>query len=148
MDLRDAAARRDDLAVRPAACAHGPCGEPDAGGTGGTGGTALGPSSSRVAPGAALALLRFRATPEARRIPRLHHGQPALAAERPDEGVACGGFFAAARSSIEGAWIRPRRHGYIPFQRRAGRARAGALREGASARAARARVAPLVGEVA
>lgn len=168
IDLHDAMARRDDLAFCPAAYGYGTYGEPDAGGTGGTplafapfagavtpfhrgstlGGTALGLSASCAEPEAALAFLRFCASEGAQRIVRLHHGQPALAAEWTDEGVAFGGFFAAARSSIEEAWIRPRRHGYIPFQQAAGRALAEALREEAPARSAWARVARLAEEVA
>jgi multiple sugar transport system substrate-binding protein len=51
-----------------------------------------------------------------------HHGQPALKSACEDAAVHAvfNGYFSAVRRSMDLAWIRPRRPGYIRFQAAAG----------------------------
>lgn len=70
---------------------------------------------------------------QGRLIPALG-GQPSLRSAWCDPEVdrAAGGFFSATRASLDAAWVRPRREGYIGFQTAAGEL----VREGLLARRA------------
>ena len=87
------------------------------------GGTGLAVSAATLAPDAAIAFVRFCLSREAQDtiIPQ-HHGQPALVTAWEDEAndARFGGYYSAVRSTIEMAWIRPRRPGYTRFQADAG----------------------------
>ena len=97
----------------------------DAGST--IGGAGLG-VSARVASDpareeAALAYARLAASREVQAtVFTRHHGQPAHAEAWKDPAVdaSFSGFFSATRSTMEQCWIRPRYHGYLRFQARAG----------------------------
>jgi multiple sugar transport system substrate-binding protein len=87
------------------------------------GGTGLAVSASSAHPEDAFAFVRFCLSPEAQdRIIPDHHGQPARVSswEDPVNDARFGGFFSGARSSVESAWVRPRRPRFIRFQAQAG----------------------------
>ena len=87
------------------------------------GGTGLAVSAASANREAAVAFVRFSLSREAQdRIIPEHHGQPARASswEDPANNARFGGFYSAVRQSIETAWTRPRRPGYIRFQKEAG----------------------------
>jgi multiple sugar transport system substrate-binding protein len=87
------------------------------------GGTGLAISASSRNRDAALAFVRFCMGRESQDhiIPE-HHGQPArtTAWDDPANDARFGGYYSGVRRSIDGAWIRPRRPGYIRFQAEAG----------------------------
>lgn len=88
------------------------------------GGTGLGVSRRTRHPEEALDFVRFSLSREAQdRIIPEHHGQPARVTAWEDKAndERFGGFYSAVRRSMESAWIRPRRPGYIRFQAEAGR---------------------------
>ncbi len=88
------------------------------------GGAGLGVSAVTQHREAALAFVRFCLSREAQdRIIPENHGQPALALawDNPANDARFGGYYSAVRRSLEAAWIRPRRRGYIGFQAEAGR---------------------------
>ena len=88
------------------------------------GGTGLAVSATTGNRDAALAFVRFCLSREAQdRIIPDNHGQPALTSAWEDAAndARFGGYYSAVRRSIETAWIRPRRPGYIRFQAAAGR---------------------------
>jgi multiple sugar transport system substrate-binding protein len=88
------------------------------------GGTGLGVSAVSQHREAAVDFVRFCQTREAQdRIIPEHHGQPARVTswEDPANDARFGGYYSSVHKSIEGAWIRPRRSGYIYFQSEAGR---------------------------
>lgn len=88
------------------------------------GGTGLAVSASRPNRDAALAFVAFCMGREAQdRIIPQNHGQPARTTAWDDAANdrRFGGFYSGVRRSIEGAWIRPRRAGYIRFQAEAGK---------------------------
>ncbi len=63
-------------------------------------------------------------------------GQPGHAAAWDDDAVnqACGDFYRATRATLEGAWVRPRHDGYMPFQHAASERLNQGLQGGESAR--------------
>jgi multiple sugar transport system substrate-binding protein len=69
-------------------------------------------------------------------------GQPAHADAWEADAVntPAGDFYRATRRTLEGAWLRPRRDGYMPFQDEASRVINDALREGADAASTVARL--------
>jgi multiple sugar transport system substrate-binding protein len=134
----DAMVARDDLACCPLMYAYltyaeadqrrplrfgafpGPAGHPGGSVLGGTG---LGISRHCREPAQAWALVRHLADPARQvRVFMAHHGQPAAAgawAGAPED-AAYGGAFAAMRTTMDSAWVRPRCKGYIGWQARAG----------------------------
>lgn len=139
IDLHDAMVARDDIAYAPCVYGYATYGEADmrrrlsfadfpgrrppfeAGSA--IGGTALGVAAGSVNREAALAFVRFALSAEAQdRIIPAYHGQPARLSAWFDADVDArfNGFFSGVRRSLETAWIRPRRAGYIPFQHEAG----------------------------
>jgi multiple sugar transport system substrate-binding protein len=87
------------------------------------GGTGLGVSAQTRYPEEALDFVRFCLSREAQdRIIPEHHGQPALLTSWEDKAndARFGGFYSGVRRSMEAAWIRPRRPGYIHFQAEGG----------------------------
>ena len=96
----------------------GPCGP----GGSTLGGTGLGISARCRHPAAARAYASFAATPAAQLAFARHHGQPALAAAWEDDevNVRFGHCYRAVRQTMERSWTRPRYHGYLAFQARAG----------------------------
>ena len=71
----------------------------------------------------AIAFTRFcLSAPAQERIIPEHHGQPALGSawESAQNDERFGKFFSGVRTSVETAWIRPRRRRYIRFQAEAG----------------------------
>ena len=98
---------------------------PDAGGLGPTGstlgGAGLAISARSTAPEAAMDFALWVAGPEAQRGPYAAAGrQPGNAAAWQDAAVneTAGDFYRATRATMEGAWVRPRRDGYIAFRDR------------------------------
>ena len=63
-------------------------------------------------------------------------GQPAHAAawEATSVNEPVGSFYRSTRRTLEGAWLRPRHDGYMPFQDQAARLIGEALQEGAGAK--------------
>jgi multiple sugar transport system substrate-binding protein len=140
IDIEEAMVARDDIAFTPAVYGYATYAEADmraplrfsdfcgleapyAHGSM-LGGTGLAVSASSGNRDAALAFTRFCMTREAQdRIIPQHHGQPARASawDDPANDARFGGYYSGVRRSIEGAWIRPRRPGYIRFQAEAGR---------------------------
>ena len=98
---------------------------PDAGGLGPTGstlgGAGLAISARSTAPEAAMDFALWVAGPEAQRGPYAAAGrQPGNAAAWQDAAVneTAGDFYRATRATMEGAWVRRRRDGYIAFRDR------------------------------
>ncbi|MCC6304488.1 MAG: extracellular solute-binding protein [Rhodobacteraceae bacterium] len=88
------------------------------------GGTGLGITRSCREPEAAARFLHFLASPEVQSaVIGGHHGQPATTASWTEGALdrRFGGAFSGTRPTMEGAWVRPRFAGYIPFQAEAGR---------------------------
>lgn len=134
----DAMVARDDLAYSPLMYAYltyaesdqrrplrfgpfpGPGGHPRGSVLGGTG---LGVSRHARDRAQALAVVRHLADPS-RQVHAFmpHHGQPAAAQAWTGvpQDAAYGGAFAALRSTMDGAWVRPRCPGYIGWQAKAG----------------------------
>ncbi|MDQ0394763.1 ABC transporter substrate-binding protein [Labrys monachus] len=155
IDVHEAMVARDDVAYCPIVYGYATYGEADqrrrlgfapfagasapfeAGSM--IGGTAMGISSFSREKEAGLAFVAhmLEADTQDRLIPN-HHGQPAFlsAWQRADNDARFNGFYSAALSSMETAWVRPRRPGYPEFQRDAGRIVAEALRAGADGTAA------------
>lgn len=137
--LHEAMVARDDIAYCPAVYGYATYGEADmrrrlgfgpfagvAGPSGSMlGGTGLAVSAASAHRAEAVAFACFCARGEVQdRIVGLNHGQPATlgAWHDPELDARFNGFFSGARSSMETAWVRPRRPGYIPFQNAAGTA--------------------------
>jgi multiple sugar transport system substrate-binding protein len=140
IDIEEAMVARDDIAFTPSVYGYATYAEADmraplrfsefcglkapyANGSmlGGTGLAVSGSSRNREA---ALAFVRFSMGREAQdRIIPEHHGQPARTSawDDPANDARFGGYYSGVRRSIEGAWIRPRRPGYIKFQAEAGK---------------------------
>ncbi|GGF35686.1 membrane protein [Microbacterium sorbitolivorans] len=101
-------------------------GAPPAGVRGGSvlGGTGIALSSRAEVTPALAGHLRWLLSPEAQAgfIPG-NAGQPGLRSAWRDPAVdeAAHGFYSATLDTIEGAWIRPRFAGYVPFQQEASR---------------------------
>ena len=147
IDLHEAMVARDDVAYCPAVYGYATYGEADqrrplafgpfagavapheAGSI--IGGTAIGISARCQAPEAALAFVRHMLDPAVQRdLVPAHHGQPALLAawREPANDRRFNGFYSAAATSLDTAWVRPRRAGYPVFQAEAGRVVADGLR--------------------
>lgn len=162
IDLHEAMVARDDVAYCPAVYGYATYGEADqrrplswgpfagavapyeAGSI--IGGTAIGVSARCKAPEAALSFVRHMLQPSVQRdLVPAHHGQPALVAgwREPANDLRFNGFYSAATSSLETAWVRPRRTGYPVFQAEAGRAVADGLKSGSDGRAVAATVAEM-----
>ncbi len=141
IDLHEAMVMRDDVAFAPCVYGYATYAEADmrarltfsdfcgvrapyeAGSM--LGGTGLAVSASSKHRETALAFVRFALSREAQdRIIPEHHGQPALVTswEDPANDARFNGFYSGVRRSMETAWIRPRRAGYIHFQAAAGAA--------------------------
>ncbi len=86
------------------------------------GGTGVGLSIHCAEPAAALAYIRYLTTSATQKAFAAHHGQPAHidAWDDRDIDAGFGGCFAATRTTMEAAWIRPRYAGYLNFQARGG----------------------------
>jgi multiple sugar transport system substrate-binding protein len=83
------------------------------------GGTALGVSSNTAHPEACFDFVRFALSARAQiDLIAGNHGQPARIEAWNDGATdaAFHGYYSGVRASMERAWIRPRRAGYIPFQ--------------------------------
>ena len=147
IDLHAAMVARDDVAYCPCVYGYATYGESDmrrplgfgpfagaaapyAAGSA-IGGTALAVSRSGSAPEAALDFAAFMLgrDVQCRLIPECH-GQAATneSWDDPANDARFNGFFSAARSSMETAWVRPRLPGYTAFQHAAGEVVAAALR--------------------
>ena len=148
IDAHDAMVARDDIVYCPLAYMYltyaeddlrrrlrfgpfpGPAGHPGGSVLGGTG---LGVSRWCRDPHGAAALLAYLADPSRQvRTFMPQHGQPAAAAAwagTSDDAARFGGVFAALRSTMESAWVRPRCPGYIGWQARAGQATQAWLRD-------------------
>ena len=152
IDLHEAMVARDDVAYCPAVYGYATYGEADQrrplafGPFAGTvapfeagsviGGTAIGVSARCRAPEAALAFVRHMLEEGVQRdVVPAHHGQPALVAgwHEPANDRRFNGFYSASLSSLETAWVRPRRAGYPVFQADAGRIVAEGLKAGSDA---------------
>lgn len=137
--LHDAMEARDDIVYCPCVYGYGTYGEPDyrrrlsfagfAGvrGPAGSmlGGTGLAVSRFSPHPEEALAFTAFAASASAQHaLIARWHGQPGAVDAWSDPVIDrhFNGYFSGARLSMETAWIRPRRPGYIPFQHEAGAA--------------------------
>lgn len=135
--LHKAMVARDDIAYCPAVYGYATYGEADmrrrlgfgpfAGVSGPSGsmigGTGLAVSAFSAHRAEAVAFARFAAQGSVQDpIVGGHHGQPATIGAWADPALDArfNGFFSGARSSMETAWVRPRRPGYIPFQNAAG----------------------------
>ncbi len=162
IDLHEAMVARDDVAYCPAVYGYATYGEADqrrplafgpfagamapyeAGSV--IGGTAIGVSAQCSAPDAAISFVRFMLEEgvQCDLVPA-HHGQPALVSgwREPANDRRFNGFYTAAASSVETAWVRPRRPGYPVFQADAGRAVADGLKAGQDAAAVHEAVAAL-----
>jgi multiple sugar transport system substrate-binding protein len=136
IDLHDAMAARDDLVFCPAVYCYATYAEADQrrplrfhdfpgpkGPQGSTiGGTGLGISAHGTSPEAALAYARFAASPDTQRLFARNHGQPARREAWNDPAVdaAFGHCYSATLRTMEACWTRPRHHGYLGFQGKAG----------------------------
>lgn len=136
--LHDQMATRDDLVYCPAVyCyatyAEADCARPlafhdlpgiaDASPRGSTiGGTGLGVSACCSEPEAALAYARYLMEAQTQTAFASHHGQPARIECWLDRHIdeRFGHGFSGTRASMELAWTRPRYHGYLAFQAKAG----------------------------
>ena len=138
IELHDAMVARDDLVYCPAVYCYATYAERDqrqplrfhqlpglngpspAGSA--IGGTGLGISARCAEPEAALAYARYLLEPATQLAFAANNGQPARVEAWEDKAVDArfGGCFAATRSTIEAAWIRPRYAGYLGFQEQAG----------------------------
>ena len=84
-----------------------------------TRGTGIAVSAHTAHAQQAVAFAEWVADAEAQRGPfAAAGGQPGHAAAWEDEAVnqAAGDFYRATRATLEGAWVRPRHDGYMPFQ--------------------------------
>ena len=166
IDLHAAMVARDDVAYCPCVYGYATYGESDMRRPLG-----FGPFAGAVAPyaagsaigGTALAVSRSGSVPEAaldfaafmlgrdvqRRLIPERHGQAATneSWDDPANDAQFNGFFSAARSSMETAWVRPRHPGYTAFQHAAGRIVAAALRGEITDRVAAERVQSLAEKV-
>lgn len=149
IDLHEAMVARDDIVYCPCVYGYATYGEADQrrplafapfAGTAAPwqagsaiGGTAIAVSRHCAAPDTALDFVAFLLEDAVQDslIPG-HHGQPATVTGWTDAGndARFNGYFSAVRSSMDGAWIRPRHPGYPIFQRDAGIVAATALRGG------------------
>jgi multiple sugar transport system substrate-binding protein len=134
IELHEAMVARDDLVFCPAVYCYATYAEADmrrplrfsdlpglarqvpSGST--IGGTGIGLSALCAEPAAALAYIRYLATPVTQKAFAAHHGQPAHVDAWNDREIDArfGGCFAATRATMEGAWVRPRYPGYLKFQ--------------------------------
>jgi multiple sugar transport system substrate-binding protein len=102
------------------------------------GGTGIAVSAFSAHPDHAVAFARWVADGEAQRGPfAAAGGQPGHAAAWEDDAVnaAAGDFYRATRATLEGAFVRPRHDGYMPFQHAASERLASGLRGSDSATA-------------
>lgn len=109
---------------------HGPVGSA-------LGGTGIAVSARTAHPAAAFDFAVWVAGAEAQRGPfAAAGGQPGHAAAWEDDAVnaAAGDFYRATRATLDGAWVRPRHDGYMPFQHAASICLNDALRAGRPAR--------------
>jgi multiple sugar transport system substrate-binding protein len=162
IDLHEAMVARDDVVYCPAVYGYATYGETDMrqplafGPFAGTtapyeagsviGGTAVGVSARCAAPDAALAFVGHMLEEAVQRdLVPAHHGQPALASgwREAANDRQFNGFYSAALSSLETAWVRPRRPGYPVFQVEAGRVVAEGLEARRDGRAVAEAVAAL-----
>ncbi len=135
IDLHEAMVARDDILYAPCTYGYATYGEADmrhrlgfadfpgaqaphaAGSV--LGGTALGISATSPHPKACLDFLRFALSPTVQStLIAGHHGQPARIECWRDPTIDAGfnGYYSGITASMEQAWIRPRRKGYITFQ--------------------------------
>ena len=97
------------------------------------GGTGIAVSAFSQAPEDALAFAFWIASADVQRGPYAGAGgQPGNAVAWADARVnaASGDFYRATRATLEGAWVRPRHDGYMPFQHAASERINAGLREG------------------
>ena len=162
IDLHNAMVARDDVAYCPAVYGYATYGEADqrrrlafgpfpgavapfeAGSI--LGGTAIGVSARCKHPEAAIAFVGHMLQPTVQLdLVPAHHGQPALVAgwREPGNDERFNGFYSAAFSSLDTAWVRPRYPGYPVFQAEAGRVVADGLKTGQDGRDVAATVAEM-----
>jgi len=123
-------AARLAFADMPGADGHGPVGSA-------LGGTGIAVSARTAHAAAAFDFAVWVAGAEAQRGPfAAAGGQPGHASAWEDDAVnaAAGDFYRATRATLEGAWVRPRHDGYMPFQHAASTCLNAALRDGRAAR--------------
>ena len=101
------------------------------------GGTGIAVSARSAHPREALAFALWVAGAQAQAGPyAAAGGQPGHAAawEDPAVNAATHDFYRATRRTLEGAWVRPRHDGYMPFQEAASQRLLSGLRDGEAAR--------------
>jgi multiple sugar transport system substrate-binding protein len=128
--------RRISFADIPAAGADGPAGSA-------LGGTGVAVSASSAQKDAATEFAYWVASGEVQAGPYAEAGgQPAHAEAWDSDAVnqLAGDFYRATRCTLEGAWLRPRHDGYMPFQEEAAKLINAALESGASAEPTIARI--------
>lgn len=100
------------------------------------GGTGIAVSAFSAHVDAAVAFACWVADADAQRGPFARAGgQPGHAAAWEDDAVnaAAGDFYRATRATLDGAWVRPRHDGYMPFQHAASERLVAGLQSGESA---------------